>query len=224
MKKLLVGLLLLAAVLGCGTSYMLLRMPDNIVTKKIVEYCQAQPGEAAPAAPAEAEASGESEPAPAVEPAPAPTPAPAEAKPDPDEGKPWKCLRKECWYSGKKLSESDLKKKVVLVYVWDVNVRESIRQLQEMQKIWNSFKGDQFLVIGSHRGGKNDKVGKVVNTLKLSFPMYEGAAYEKEPLNLQSRPYLYVVDHTGKVRYRGQDDKQATVAITDAITAVRLAK
>lgn len=225
MKNFLLLVLFVLAAAGCGVSYMLLRMPQHDVTALIVKYLAVKPGEEQAAA---EEPKAESEPAPEAAPAPEvqeesvkdPAPEKPVAK-DKDDGKEWKGLSSDAWYAGKRLSERDFRGKVTMVYAWNSKEKPSVEMLSRIEEIWSSFKHKPLVVVGSHRGGNNPKIPKAYKQLGLTFPMYEGAAFAKEP-NVSSYPYIYIVNHHGKIVYRGGSDRSATEALVEALTACQL--
>lgn len=218
MKNFFLLVLFVLASVGCGISFMLLRMPQHEVTALIVKYLAAKSdADAAPEA---------SAPAPEVAPeaarseAQAPQPEPQVAK-DKDDGKEWKGFFAESWYAGKRLAERDFRGKVTMVYVWNSKEKPSVEMLSRIEEIWSSFKHKPLVVVGSHRGGRNPKIPKAYGKLGLSFPMYEDAAFVKEP-KISIYPYIYIVNHHGKIVYRGTSDRSATEALVEALTACEL--
>lgn len=215
MKNFLLFVFFLAAAIGCGTSYMLLRMPQHEVTALIVKYLQVKPGE---------EIVPDVDPV--VEPQQIEAPAPQEKSVKSVEVKPqeeeiWRGFTADNWYAGPKLSKKDFKGKAVLVYEWSAAEKPSVQMLTRIEELWSSFKHKPFIVIGSHRGGKNEKIPNAYKKLELSFPMYEGAGFHKEP-SVSTYPYMYVVDHLGNVKYRGRDERAATEVMVTAMTAAQL--
>lgn len=225
MKNFLLLVLFVLAAAGCGVSYMLLRMPQHDVTALIVKYLAVKPGEEQAVAEepkAETEVRPEADPAAEPEAADAKEPVPERpvAK-DKDDGKEWKGLSSDAWYAGKRLSERDFRGKVTMVYAWNSKEKPSVEMLSRIEEIWSSFKHKPLVVVGSHRGGNNPKIPKAYKQLGLTFPMYEGAAFAKEP-NVSSYPYIYIVNHHGKIVYRGGSDRSATEALVEALTACQL--
>lgn len=225
MKNFLLLVLFVLAAAGCGVSYMLLRMPQHDVTALIVKYLAVKPGEGQAAA---EEPKAESEPAPEAAPATEvqeesvkdPAPEKPVAK-DKDDGKEWKGLSSDAWYAGKRLSERDFRGKVTMVYAWSSKEKPSVEMLSRIEEIWSSFKHKPLVVVGSHRGGNNPKIPKAYRQLGLTFPMYEGAAFAKEP-NVSAYPCIYIVNHHGKIVYCGSSDRSATEALVEALTACQL--
>lgn len=132
----------------------------------------------------------------------------------------WTGLDEANWYSGPKLTAEDLAGKVVLVDCWGVNCPPCKALLPRMEQIWKSFKDKKFVLIGSHRQGRSDeKVKELVAQNKLTYPIYERAGVKGGP---QSRtlPFVYVVDWKGKITYAGDDERQATEALVEAIGSI----
>jgi len=214
MKNLLLVILLVLAAFGCGTSFLLLRMPRSGIAKLIVKNLAA----AESSAPAVAPVAAPEQPTAAT---PEFGPEPPKTEAPEDDGKAWKGLSEDNWYAGKRLSESDFDGKVVLVYVWSSKEKPSVAMLSRIEEIWSSFKDKPLVVLGSHRGGRNPKIPNACRRLELTFPMYEGAGFGKEP-TVSRYPYIYVVNHHGKVVCRGSSDRSATEALVNALTACLL--
>lgn len=133
-----------------------------------------------------------------------------------DENALWPGLADENRYYGGKLKESDLLGKVVLVYDFSIDDDESVEMLPKIHRIWDGFHQHPFMAIGSHRGGRTDKVKKVVAEQGVGYPVYEGVAYRRAPRGRV--PFIYVVDAKGKIVYQGRSDRDATQAVVEAIT------
>lgn len=225
MKNFLLLVLFVLASAGCGVSYMLLRMPQHDVTALIVKYLAVKPGEEqAVAEEPKAETEVRPEADPAAEPEAADAKEPVPEKPvakDKDDGKEWKGFSSDAWYAGKRLSERDFRGKVTMVYAWSSKEKPSVEMLSRIEDIWSSFKHKPLVVVGSHRGGRNPKIPKAYKQLGLTFPMYEGAGFYKEP-NVSSYPYIYIVNHHGWIVYCGGSDRSATEALVEALTACQL--
>lgn len=176
-------------------------VPDPVVTKK-----------PAKAAPAVTKKPGETE-APAAEPQAEAVP---EAKAAPV--KKAKPFSKENWYAGKYLSANDVRGKVVLVFVFDVDDERSVAMLPRVQQTWEGFKHKPFTVIGSHRGTRSNKVLKAIKAKKVTFPVYQDAYLPCEPENIPETPYFYVVKPDGKLGFRGLSDMAATEAIVNFLS------
>ncbi len=246
MKKLL-KLILALALLAAGAAAVLMVMyPDteagqfvrkwyDVARAKAVEQWSKAFGEAA--AP-EAE-SGEAKPAPAAKPAAA---RPAAAKPAADAlaAKPdvpaaaaepavpagpvrgVAACTDGNWYSGRKLTEVDLKGKVVLFYVWNAEDGKSASLLKRIQKIWDSYKTKPFVVVASHRGGRSQKAAKILNGAGITFSAYDNAGAAAEPETIPEMPFIYIVNHKGRLIYRGNSEREATAKAVSAITDAML--
>lgn len=137
---------------------------------------------------------------------------PAPAKAD----GPWQGLTLENWYAGRKLTPADLKGKIILVYEFDLDYQDSVDLLPRIQSAWTGFRHKPFLVIGSYRGEKSDRVKKVVAQKKVTFSVYQDAAFSGEPRGVSRYPYLYVVNDRGRLVYHGRSDCDATEAVVNA--------
>jgi len=136
-------------------------------------------------------------------------------------GVEWKGLSDENWYSGRKLSPADLNGKVVMVDEWGVRCPPCRALLPRMEEIWKSFKSKPFVLIGSHRQGRQpEAVAELVKQNKLTYPIYDRAGIVDEPSNGGGIPFIYVVDANGKVVYSGRNDREAIAAVVNAFDTV----
>lgn len=136
-------------------------------------------------------------------------------------GVEWKGLSQENWYSGRKLSPADLKGKVVMVDEWGVRCPPCRALLPRMEEIWKSFKSKPFVLIGSHRQGRQpEAVAELVKQNKLTYPIYDRAGIVDEPSNGGGIPFIYVVDANGKVVYSGRSEREAIAAVVNAFETV----
>ena len=133
----------------------------------------------------------------------------------------WKGLTDENYYSGPKVTADDLAGKVVLVDEWGINCPPCRALLPFMQKLWNANKDKNFVLIGSHRQGREvAKVKELVDANKMTYPVYDYAGIAEEPANGGGLPFMYVVNHRGKVIYSGRDADLAFAEVQAAILAV----
>ena len=133
----------------------------------------------------------------------------------------WKGLTDENYYSGPKITADDLAGKVVLVDEWGINCPPCRALLPFMQKLWNANKDKNFVLIGSHRQGREvAKVKELVDANKMTYPVYDYAGIAEEPANGGGLPFMYVVNHRGKVIYSGRDADLAFAEVQAAILAV----
>lgn len=133
----------------------------------------------------------------------------------------WRGLAETAYYSGPKLTADDLEDKVVLVDEWGVNCPPCRALLPRMEQIWQSFKSKPFVLLGSHRQGRApEKVAELVKANKLTYPIYDFAGLASEPSSGGGLPFMYVVNHRGRVVYFGRDERAATEAIVNALGEV----
>lgn len=130
----------------------------------------------------------------------------------------WKGLGEGNYYAGPKVTEADLAGKVVLVDCWGVGCPPCRALLPRMEEIWKSFRSKPFVLLGSHRQGRQpEKVAALVKANKLTYPQYDGAGIAEGEPSFRGIPFLYVVNHRGKVVYSGHSDREATEAVVNAL-------
>lgn len=132
----------------------------------------------------------------------------------------WVNLDADHHYSGPSLTEADLQGKVVMVDNWGVHCPPCRASLPRIQEIWNSFKSKPFVLVGSHCQGKSpEKVAELVAANKITYPMYERFGMAGAP-SFNAIPFIYVVNHRGRVVYSGHSDREATEALVTAIADI----
>lgn len=134
----------------------------------------------------------------------------------------WRGFSENAYYSGPKLSEEELDGKVVLVDEWGVNCPPCRALLPRMEHIWQSFRHKPFVLLGSHRQGRAaEQVAELVKANKLTYPIYDFAGLAaNEPSSGGGLPFMYVVNHRGRVVYAGRDERAATEAVVNALGEV----
>ena len=132
----------------------------------------------------------------------------------------WRNLDADHHICGRKASEGYLKGKVVLVDRWGAKCPPCRAMLPQVEQIWQSFKTKQFVVLGGHcRGwGSPDEVKRVAEGAGVTYPVYEDAGLAEGEPQFDGIPFLYVVDETGRVVYKGRNERNATQAIVTALT------
>ena len=133
----------------------------------------------------------------------------------------WRGLDEANHYSGPQVTEADLLGKVVLVDEWGVHCPPCRALLPSMESLWSAYKSKPFVLLGSHRqGNEPDKVKELVRANKLTYPVYERAGLADEPPGDGMLPYMYVVNHRGKVVYAGRSHQEATQAVVEALMKI----
>jgi len=133
----------------------------------------------------------------------------------------WRGLDEANHYSGPLVTEADLLGKVVLVDEWGVRCPPCRALLPGMESLWSAYKSKPFVLLGSHRQGHQpDQVKELVKANKLTYPIYERAGLADEPSGDGRLPFMYVVNHRGKVVYAGRSHKEATQAVVEALMKI----
>ena len=133
----------------------------------------------------------------------------------------WQGITDDHHYSGPKISEADLAGKVVMVDQWGINCPPCRALLPAMQKLWNANKSKPFILIGAHcQGDRPKEIQALVDANKLTYPIYGYVGLANPPSNGGGLPFMYVVDHRGKVVYSGRNHDEAEAAVQKAIAAI----
>ena len=132
----------------------------------------------------------------------------------------WRNVDAEHYLGGRKASAGYLQGKVVLVDRWGAKCPPCRALLPRTEELWQSFKAKPFVVLGGHCKGWGDaeEVKALIGANRLTYPVYEEAGLAVGEPMYDGIPFLYVVDETGKVVYRGHDERAATQAVVTALT------
>lgn len=133
----------------------------------------------------------------------------------------WVGLDESAYYSGPKITPADLSGKVVLVDCWGYMCGPCRALLPKMEEIWRKYNKKDFILLGSHCQGRHpQEVAELVSKNKLTYPVYEQAGIADPPSNGGFIPFMYVVDHRGKVVYSGRSGTDAAKAIEKALRKI----
>ena len=135
-------------------------------------------------------------------------------------GVAWRNVDSDHYIAGRKASEGYLQGKVVLVDRWGLGCPPCRRLLPRVEELWRSFRTKPFVVLGGHCAGWGDAEGiqKLAKDLGLTYPIYEDAGLAENEPQFSGIPFLYVVDATGKILYKGHDERLATQVVVTALT------
>ena len=128
--------------------------------------------------------------------------------------------------AGRMASSGYLRGKVVCVDCRDYGDKSGVESMRSMEEIWQSFKMKPFVLIGSHRGEAGaEKIKRIAEGLKLTYPIYRDAdivrTQEQKDADPERTGYVYVIGSTGKVFYRGKDERRVQGVIASALMAMR---
>jgi len=138
----------------------------------------------------------------------------------------WQNIDEGSWLGGAKITSAEkLAGRIVLVDVWGYQCPPCKALLPKVEEIWKNFglpANKPLVVVGSHRQQRNDAAIKaLIDKHKLTYPVYQNAGIvEGEPSSGGSLPFMYVLDHRGKVIYKGRDEHQAIEVIVEALPKV----
>ena len=135
----------------------------------------------------------------------------------------WRNLGETDRLGGRMVSEGYLRGKVVLVDCRDYGSRDCIEPVKELQRLWSAYKTKPFVLIGSHRGeADEEKVGRIVKALGITYPVYRDAGYGKGDAKIAGgKSYFYLVDGAGKVINAGAHLRDATGLVGQALLSLK---
>ena len=132
----------------------------------------------------------------------------------------WTGLEPDNQIGGRKLSEGYMQGKVALVCRWGAKSAEGRESLVRIQHVWQSYKSKPFVALGSHVDGEGSaaQAKSFVKNKAITYPVYSEAGLEKGAPVFADIPYFYVVDATGRLMYKGLDERRAEEAVVLSLT------
>ncbi len=132
-------------------------------------------------------------------------------------------LTDEAHLAGPKLTEKQLKRKVLLVEVFGHTCGPCVVSMPHIVDIAEDFKKDgRLVVIASHAWDRNmDKINAFIErTGSEAIPFYQGFKVDGAP-GARGVPFAYIVDHKGEVIWSGHpgDGSKVREVITEAVKA-----
>lgn len=138
----------------------------------------------------------------------------------------WKNLDKSHYLAGRMTSSGYMRGKVVYVDCRDYGDRRGVESMRSMEDAWQTFKMKQFVMLGSHCGSASaKKIARIAKGLRLTYPIYKEAgvvhSQGSEELEPREDGFVYVVGPTGRILYRGIDERRAYGIVASALMAMR---
>ncbi len=138
----------------------------------------------------------------------------------------WENLDKGHHLAGRMASSGYLRGKVVYVDCRDYGDKSGVESMRSMEEAWQTFKMKQFVMLGAHHGDASaEKIDRIAKGLGLTYPIYRDAgivrSQEAEEADPQKTGFVYIVESTGRILYRGRDERRAFGVVASAIMAMR---
>ena len=133
----------------------------------------------------------------------------------------WVGLDEGSHLSGPTITPADLAGKVVLVDCWGYRCPPCRTLLPRMENLWKKFRDKGFVLLGNHcQAREMEEIDKLIKQNKLTYPIYQHAGIADPPSSGGSLPFMYVVNHKGKVVYSGRSEQELLKAIETALKRV----
>jgi peroxiredoxin len=120
--------------------------------------------------------------------------------------------------SGKELTLSKLKGKVVLVDFWATWCPPCVREMPNLKAIYKDYNARGFEIIGISVDSSKEKLGKFINKEKIKWPIaFSGKGWQdeiKESYKVTSIPSMWLVDKKGILRHFDVRGEKLRTAVT----------
>jgi hypothetical protein len=93
----------------------------------------------------------------------------------------WVNITKENRVFGQMASSGYLRGKIVVLASYDFSDKTLNDSFLQLQEVWNAYRSKPFVVIGSHSGGDVQEAKENIESLRLTFPIYENVHQEGAP-------------------------------------------
>lgn len=103
---------------------------------------------------------------------------------------------------GNLVSLSDFKGKYILVNFWAYWCSPCIKELPDMQKLYDQIDRDDFEIIGIHAGPYNEEAAKLINHFKITFPIVSDDDTSLKEWDIPALPMSYLINPQGKIIYK----------------------
>lgn len=138
----------------------------------------------------------------------------------------WENLDREHHLAGRMASPGYLRGKVVCVDCRDYGDKGGVESMRGMEEAWQAFKMKQFVMLGAHHGDAGaKKIARMAKGLGLTYPIYRDAGIvslrEQGEADARKTGFVYVVGPTGRMLYRGMDERRAFGVVASAIMEMR---
>ena len=108
-------------------------------------------------------------------------------------------LSDSSYITGPKITDKDLRGKVVLIEFWGLNCPPCRASLPHMQELYQKYGArGNFMLLGSHCQSRDDaKILALLKEAKVTYPVYQFLRVEGMP-SFSGIPHAAIIDHTGK--------------------------
>ena len=135
----------------------------------------------------------------------------------------WTGIEPAAHIGGRMASCGYMRGKVVLLDCRDYSAPVGL-DVQELQKIWESYKSKSFVLLGVHiLAGAGGDAERNVKSSIITYPVYSGVGLKDSDGNaVVLKRGIHVFDMTGRRLYFGEYPRQAQGALGPAIFSVRI--
>jgi len=119
--------------------------------------------------------------------------------------------------NGNLISLSDYKGKYVLVNFWAFWCSPCLKEFPDMQKLYEQFDKEKFVIIGIHAGPYNEQAAELVNHFKITFPIVSDADTSLKGWDIPALPMSYLINPQGEIIYKALGPREWNYADMQAL-------
>tara|TARA_R110002050_G_scaffold57423_5_gene129184 strand:- start:99092 stop:99625 length:534 start_codon:yes stop_codon:yes gene_type:complete len=128
---------------------------------------------------------------------------------------------------GKLLNLNDYQGKYVLVNFWAFWCSPCIKELPDMQKLYDAFDKEEFEIIGIHAGPYNAQAAEFVKHFNITFPIVSDADTSLKGWDVPALPMSYLLNPQGEIIFKALGprewnyrDMQALISTSKTVVSI----
>jgi peroxiredoxin len=103
---------------------------------------------------------------------------------------------------GKSISLKDYRGKYLLVNFWAYWCSPCIKELPDMQKLYDQMDKENFEIIGIHAGPYNEQAAELIKHFKINFPIVSDTETSLKEWDVPALPMTYLINPEGEIIFK----------------------